>query len=160
MICEICGARTRINWGNAYTVRCERCMHAEAPSNKKSGTEQQTNNRKETRSEDYSNTRSKEKPSKDNSADTRIFSCPSCGQKIRVRLPLPGNLGKCSKCFNKFRVSSDDAGNIYIYGADDNNREYSDNLTIDKCFLILGIQSSATPQEIKLAYRVKMKEQN
>lgn len=32
MRCEICGAATRINWGNAYAVRCDRCWNVkEAP---------------------------------------------------------------------------------------------------------------------------------
>ena len=30
--------------------------------------------------------------------NTRIISCPSCKQKIRIILPLSGNVGKCVKC--------------------------------------------------------------
>jgi len=88
----------------------------------------------------------------------RIFSCPSCKQKIRVVLPLPSNKGKCSSCQNTFKVSSDESGNIYIYGAYKNQSTYDATLTVEDSFKVLEINQSSTHSEIKRAYKIKMKE--
>jgi DnaJ-class molecular chaperone len=56
-------------------------------------------------------------------------------------------------------VSSDDAGNIYIFSIENGKQQdYSKDLTIEDCFRVLGIKSTATGEEIKLAYRARMKE--
>lgn len=88
----------------------------------------------------------------------RIFLCPNCKQKIRVVLPLPSNRGKCSSCQNLFKVSSDEFGNIYIYGADKNKSTHDATLTVTDSFNILEINQSSTESEIKRAYKIKMKE--
>jgi len=33
LICEICKAKTSINYGNAYTVICKKCYETEAAEN-------------------------------------------------------------------------------------------------------------------------------
>jgi hypothetical protein len=67
--------------------------------------------------------------SKDNGSDNeltqRIFACPSCRQKIRVRLPLPAELGKCVTCQSRFKVSLDDSNNLCIYSMGESNHQHS-----------------------------------
>ena len=48
-----------------------------------------------------------------NGVNERIIACPSCKQKIRLRLPLPGNIGKCIKCSTRFELHMDESG-IFI----------------------------------------------
>jgi len=136
-------------------------MYAEDPSNKGSETKNSKRNNHEVRGNETGAQNHTRKAGYKNEHPNglRIFSCPSCGQKIRVVLPLPSNIGKCSKCCSKFKVSSDKAGNIYIYiikGSE--QQKSSENLTLERCFNVLDIKSSATPSEIKLAYNLKMKE--
>jgi len=93
--------------------------------------------------------------------DNRIFSCPSCKQKIRVKMPLKFNTGKCIKCNSKFHISTDESGNLYITGSSYSKEKSEGDShidSIDDCFNILGILNDASPEKIKSAYRKKMKE--
>lgn len=94
-------------------------------------------------------------------SSARIITCPSCRQKIRIRLPLPRSIGKCSKCLTRFELSIDESDFIYITKLDSiNNENYFDNElhTIADCLSILEVEPSATSKEIKLSYRNKIKE--
>jgi len=132
-------------------------MHAEAASSKSGGSEKQYNSHQNSqgkeREQDTTQTNNKNQ-----GRDERIFSCPVCEQKLRVILPLPSNIGKCTKCHSNFKVSSDKSGNIYIYAIHDNLEKTDAALTIEECFLILDIKASATRSDIKRAYKIKMKE--
>tara|TARA_R110001583_G_scaffold164400_1_gene316854 strand:- start:6902 stop:7516 length:615 start_codon:yes stop_codon:yes gene_type:complete len=91
--------------------------------------------------------------------EVRIFSCPSCKQRIRVTLPLPGGVGKCAKCNGRFGISIDDNGTLYITGINNSQNNYNSSIsTIGECFTILGLIEGASSEDIKSAYRRKMKE--
>jgi DnaJ-domain-containing protein 1 len=95
----------------------------------------------------------------------RILSCPSCSQKIRVRLPLSGNIANCAKCSARFKMSIDEEGHLYITLL--NNRSERDHThkstgqepkSINDCFTILEIECGAEASQVKAAYRKKMME--
>jgi len=91
----------------------------------------------------------------------RIFSCPSCQQKIKIRLPLSSSIGQCASCSSRFELRIDDSGHLYILKIDDKHAEQdsaSEINTVEDCFNILGVQPNATPSEIKAAYRRRMME--
>ena len=94
-----------------------------------------------------------------NKEEIRIFSCPSCKQKIRVTLPLLGGVGKCAKCNGSFGISVDDDGNLYIAELNNSQANYKTNIdSLEECFTILGLIEGASSEDIKSAYRRKMKE--
>jgi DnaJ-domain-containing protein 1 len=91
----------------------------------------------------------------------RFFSCPTCNQKIRVKLPLPDGIGRCSKCATRFHIHIDDEGNLYItetMGGTNQSDINSAIKSIKDCFAILGLADNSSPDEIKSAYRKKMRE--
>ncbi|HIF60514.1 MAG TPA: J domain-containing protein [Rhodospirillales bacterium] len=92
--------------------------------------------------------------------NNRIFSCPSCKQKIRASLPLPSGVGKCKSCGSKFTLYADNKGHLYIesISADDAIHDNDSITSIYDCFALLGLQENAGRQEIKNAYRKKMME--
>lgn len=94
-----------------------------------------------------------------NKKEVRIFSCPSCKQKIQVTLPLLGDVGKCAKCNDRFGISVDEDGTLYITGLNGSQGNYKSNVdTIGECFIILGLTEGVSSEDIKSAYRRKMKE--
>ncbi|MEL0169193.1 MAG: J domain-containing protein [Pseudomonadaceae bacterium] len=92
----------------------------------------------------------------------RVFSCPSCKQRIRISLPIPSGVGRCVTCGARFSAYADHEGNLYIElmpEAESKSSESADDITsIDDCFLLLGLPLGATGSEIKSAYRKKMME--
>ena len=103
----------------------------------------------------------KENDSFQDDIDKRIITCPSCKQKLRIRLPLHRNISKCIKCSTKFELRMDESGYIYITKLDEKGKSHGDESeinTIDNCFEILEISQNSTPTEIKSAYRKRMME--
>ena len=103
----------------------------------------------------------KENDSFQSDVGERIINCPSCKQKIRIRLPLHRNIGKCIKCSTRFELHMDESGHIYITKLDEKGKSYGGETaidTIDNCFEILEVSQNSTPAEIKSAYRKRMME--
>lgn len=110
---------------------------------------------------EYEGNSSSGNDNKSNREDVRIVSCPSCKQRIRITFPLAGSAVKCSKCNGTFQVYLDGDGNLYVIG--DNGAKYqwggtSSITTLEECFATLGLASGATSDDIKSAYKRKMKE--
>ena len=96
-----------------------------------------------------------------NDQASRVFACSTCHQKIRVTLPLPNGVEKCSKCNTRFHIYMDDEGNLYIKNATNENDEKNEQSVINSvkdCFTILELGENASSNEIKIAYRRKMME--
>lgn len=86
----------------------------------------------------------------------RVIFCPSCRQKIRIPLPLPGKICKCVSCEHKFQMFCDRNGTIYIYG--DDNEPHHEEMSFEMCFEILEIAYPASQDQIKQAYKRKIAE--
>ncbi len=87
----------------------------------------------------------------------RVVLCPSCSQKIKFKIPLKKDIAKCSTCSSKFKIRIDTSGHLYIT----NLEQPDDSVTIDSIvdfFNILGVETTATADEIKAAYKVKIAE--
>jgi len=95
-----------------------------------------------------------------NGVNERIIRCPSCKKKIRVRLPLQGKKGKCVACLSSFSISMDEHGNLKVdKETDDTESKASQGRsTIAGYFKVLGIEPSATPDEVRAAYKRKIRE--
>lgn len=93
--------------------------------------------------------------------NVRVVSCPSCRQRIRVTFPLLGSAVRCSKCKGAFEVYLDSDGNLYVISEnrkEGNSGGSSSVNTIDECFAVLGLVRGATSEDIKSAYKRRMKE--
>lgn len=89
----------------------------------------------------------------------RIFQCVFCSQKMRVTIPLQSSSGKCSNCRKHYTIEVDVYGHLYIQGkADFDNTSANYNFNIDECFVILNIDKSSSPADIKKGYRSKIRE--
>ena len=91
----------------------------------------------------------------------RIITCPSCRQKIRLKLPLSAKIAKCSNCSTRLELSIDNNDNIYITKLEEPNNKNEKDIeffSLEDCFSIFEIESSSTSKEIKLSYKSKMKE--
>jgi DnaJ-domain-containing protein 1 len=88
----------------------------------------------------------------------RIFRCPSCKQKLRVILPISERTGHCTNCSSRFKVYSDQQGNVYIESIPNSEKQNEAVPKIDECFSIIGVQWGADSQTIKAAYRRRIME--
>jgi hypothetical protein len=81
-----------------------------------------------------------------------IVSCPSCGQKIRVRKPLRANRAICKTCSSRFNIYFDLGGQarVELIEEDANPQE--------KWLDVLDLPIDAGSLEIKSAYKRKMRE--
>lgn len=70
--------------------------------------------KKQTHSKSTKHTQQKTTNSSTETSKDKIISCPSCKQKIKIRLPLPSNIGKCVKCLSRFELMIDSDGSLYI----------------------------------------------
>ncbi len=96
-----------------------------------------------------------------NKTSERIITCPSCKQKLRINLPLCGNVGKCVKCLTRFELHVDEYGHIYVIKLNEDSRFHDEKFainSIDDCFDILEISQNSTSEEIKAAYKKKIVE--
>ncbi|MGZ8956120.1 MAG: DnaJ domain-containing protein [Methylovulum sp.] len=89
--------------------------------------------------------------------DSRIIFCPACGQKIRIPLPISVRICRCSSCEHRFKVAADELGTLYIY-TDPNELFISENLTVSGALEILEVTSHMGPEDIKAAFKRKIRE--
>ncbi len=114
------------------------------------------------------NKKEKEKPSSAKSQESsfsgsheaKIVRCPSCKKKIRVRLPLQGNKGKCLACSNSFSIKIDKNGNLKVSNIKTKNDagKHHGSAPVSELFKILEVETTATPQDVRAAYRKKIRE--
>ena len=90
-----------------------------------------------------------------NNHEAKIIRCRSCQKKIRIRLPLQGNRGRCPACSSSFNIEIDAYGNLKVEAASEN---YPGPATVSDHFKILGLESTATPDEVRSAYKKKIRE--
>jgi DnaJ-domain-containing protein 1 len=93
----------------------------------------------------------------------RVFSCPSCKQKIRIEPFAQKRVANCSKCKTRFLLYSDDNGHLYIEPL--SQAKYSEFIndgrpvvSIEDSLAILELTDTARGAEIKRAYKKKMME--
>lgn len=100
------------------------------------------------------------KSSNPSSHETKIVRCLSCKKKIRVRLPLRGNKGKCVACSTSFSIKVDEKGNLIVgkIKTENETRGHHTSIPVSEYFKILEIEPTATPKEVKAAYRKKIRE--
>lgn len=94
-----------------------------------------------------------------NNPTNQIISCPSCSQRISVDLPLKGSIGKCAKCGTRFNINLDQNGNVFvenIFQSRDSHTE-SAPLTLQGAFDTLEISRDSTSDQIKIAYKKKIR---
>lgn len=108
-----------------------------------------------------SNTSRRESPESDSSS--QVVRCPNCIKKIRIPIPLKRPTGRCPACDSVFLVAMDSFGRIKIsveereHGSHNERKGQSVSSTADY-YALLGLSPSATPDEIKLAYRKRIRE--
>jgi DnaJ-class molecular chaperone len=116
-------------------------------------------NNKTTYSKQTQNTQQKTVNSNTKINKDKIITCPSCEQKIKIKLPLPSNIGKCIKCLSRFKLVIDSNDSLYITLIENqtNSGKKTDTIkTVDDCFTILEISCDTDKKDIKTAYKKKM----
>ncbi len=101
------------------------------------------------------------KPNKENKSDnSKIIRCPYCKKKIRIRFPVPKKKGKCPACSGSFGIKEDDRGNIKAEKEEPTHKtSYSNGQSsTEEYYKILGVSPTATPDEVRAAYRKKIRE--
>lgn len=95
---------------------------------------------------------------------SRIVACPECNQRLKITIPLPSEVVRCRACSSRFKIKIDKEGSIYITH-EERKKEYNQDpesdegpITIKDSFSILSLSENATKNEIKKAYRIKMKD--
>ena len=81
-------------------------------------------------------------------------------KKIRVQLPLQGSKGKCAACSSSFNIKIDEHGNLKVDRVkDENSSRYSQCPTeILHHYKVLDIEPTAKPDEVRAAYKRKIRE--
>jgi len=108
-------------------------------------------------------TKSKQKAqtSPKSNSETRIILCPSCRRKIRIKLPLQGNRAKCGNCSACFGLQFDQSGQLkteYVKSEGASSRSKSASPSVEDYYKTLGLEPSATADEVRTAYRKKIRE--
>ena len=96
---------------------------------------------------------------------SRIISCPDCNQRLKINLPIHHEVFRCRTCSSRLKIRIDTEGAIYITHVivEKRKHEYKPKnedgpTTTTDSFNILGLAENATKEEIKKAYKIKMKE--
>ena len=91
---------------------------------------------------------------------TQIISCPSCSQRISVNLPLKGSIGKCTKCSTRFSIILDQNGKVIVEDISRDKVSPNENapLTTQAAFEVLDISRDSTSDQIKIAYKKKIRQ--
>jgi hypothetical protein len=94
------------------------------------------------------------------SENSKIIRCPYCRKKLRIKVPIPVDKGKCPACSGKFHIKEDGKGNIKVERDEPKNKSsYAGrHTTVDGCYKVLGISPTATPEEVRASYRKKIRE--
>jgi len=93
--------------------------------------------------------------------DSQIIRCPSCKKKIKVKLPLRAKIAKCVACSSSFSLIMDKNGNVKAENVSTDSRTEANTnygTSVSDYFKILGVESTATPQEVRMAYKRKIRE--
>ena len=114
-----------------------------------SGCFQKTNSA-ENKDEDYERKRKKKQ-------DDVIKKCPSCNKALRIPFPPPTNTGKCTSCRREFRIILDDLNDFHLELKIFYHNDTVDE-TVKKFLLVLGLNTIATPDQVRNAYRKAMSE--
>lgn len=100
-------------------------------------------------------------------SNAQLIRCPGCAKKIRVALPLKRPSGKCPACSTKFQLSVDGSGKVRIgqaqgrqqsHGAEREEPKARSGASTADYYAVLGVAASATPDEVRAAYRKKIRE--
>ena len=95
-----------------------------------------------------------------NNHTSQIISCPSCSQRISVDLPLKGSIGKCTKCSTRFSIILDQNGKVIVEDISRGKDSPNENapLTTQAAFEVLDISRDSTSDQIKIAYKKKIRQ--
>lgn len=100
-------------------------------------------------------------PEYESNSEAQIIRCPSCRQKIRVKLPLRTNRVKCSGCSTRFDLWVDVSGQLRIEAVETKKQSsYSSesSSSLIELYRTLGLEPFATPDEVRAAYKKKIRE--
>lgn len=95
------------------------------------------------------------------SSEDRIIRCPSCKQKIRVKLPLRINRGRCGRCSTSFGLKVDAAGQLRVEEIETvspKSPKTDSTPSVADLYRSLGIEASASPDEVRVAYIKRIRE--
>ncbi len=103
------------------------------------------------------------KSSQENKAnDSKIIRCPYCKKKIRIRIPVRNRNGKCPACSGSFTIKEDNRGKIKVDKKESTYKKTStssrESFSIDDNYKILGVTAASTPDEVRTAYKMKIRE--
>lgn len=87
---------------------------------------------------------------------TKSFHCPYCQKTLWVSFFKTENVINCRDCHHQYTVSIDDQDNLYIYIPEEEPSP-PEQLTLEKCFDILKVDSHANVETIKMAYKREIK---
>lgn len=117
-------------------------------------------------------TNSSSRASSSNSNEQAI-QCPGCSKTVLVRLPLEWSAGQCPTCSIIFELLTDALGKVHVgrvqrdQKSEEREQSYRKNREEPKTprskstadyYAILGVSSSATPDEVRAAYRKKIRQ--
>jgi len=112
-------------------------------------TNQNDQNKKHETKPEYQNTKT---------SNTCIVRCPTCMKKIRVQLPLQGKKGKCVACSSPFYIRLVN-GQVRVEAVTRGQRSNSNERasSILDCYKILEINENSSPDEVRVAYKKKIR---
>ncbi len=97
----------------------------------------------------------------------QIIRCPGCARKIRVGLPLKRPSARCPACSARFDLWVDSSGKLRV-GVRQDQWQWREEereeprarggASMADYYAILGVAPSASPDEVRAAYRKKIRE--
>lgn len=96
----------------------------------------------------------------DSSMNNKTILCLECSQKIRVAIPLAGDVIKCPTCTTRMQIFLEDNGEISLSKLGSGRKDtpdYSDS-SVRSSFEALGLSMGASSREVRVAYKKRMSE--
>jgi len=86
-----------------------------------------------------------------------VHRCPSCGVKLDIPGLPPNNIGRCGFCKNRFKLAKHGDGSLFIT-AMPRTVYHGKKAILKDYYKEMGVEQGASPQEIRVAYRQRVRE--